>query len=80
MVVSCHIEYEQLIDFAYKALVSRPSLDQCAVNTEVIFREQFLTICFIHDLVEKFNSCFVRNQPFAVLGKNRGNPHNIFHR
>ena len=58
--------------FAYKALVTCPGLDECAVHAEVFAREPVLFVGDFEHMVEQFNDRVMRYQAFAVLGEHCG--------
>ena len=57
---------------ARKALVTGPSLDQGAVDVEVLTRQPPLVVCGFKDEVKQRNDRVVGNQAFSVLGKDGG--------
>src|SRR5271170_7177165 len=64
---------------ARETLVPGPGLDQGAVDGEVLGREQALSPRLGHHLMKKGLRHFTRQQPLAVLGKDRHVPYGIVH-
>ncbi|CAD6563264.1 hypothetical protein LMG24235_08506 [Paraburkholderia sabiae] len=64
---------------AHEALVSRPRLDQRAVDAEVFAREQILLLSYGHYFVEEFDDRIVLDQSLAILREDRGHPHLVIH-
>jgi hypothetical protein len=62
------------------ALVARPSLDQRAVNAEVLARQQPALLGHVHRGVEQFGHRLVLDQPVAVLAEHRVVPHRVVDR
>jgi hypothetical protein len=60
-----------------KALGARPGFQQCAVDCEVLARQQALDFVLRQHRREKLNRHFALQQPIAVLGEARGIPHRI---
>ncbi len=65
---------------AQEALVARPRLNQCAVHAEVLARQPVLILRDGQHLVEELNHSVILDQPFAVLGEDRGHPNCVVHR
>jgi len=63
-----------------EAPVSRPGLNERAVNTEVFSREPPTLIGHCDDLVKERHHHIVLDEPRAVLAEHRGYPHRIVHR
>jgi hypothetical protein len=47
----------------YKAFVACPSIDECAVHTEVFTRKQALCVSHLQHLLEQLNDRVVLDQP-----------------
>ncbi|SPC18372.1 conserved membrane hypothetical protein [Cupriavidus oxalaticus] len=65
---------------AHEALVARPRLNQRAVDAEVLARQPVLLLRDGQHFVEELDHRIMLDQPFAVLGKDRGHPNCIVHR
>ena len=59
------------------ALVAGPGLDERAVDTEVLAREQSALAGHLHRGVEQFRHRFVLDQPIAVLAEHQVVPHHL---
>ena len=63
-----------------KALLTRPCLDQRAVDREVLLRQQAARVCVAHDLSEQAFDHVMLQQAVAVLEKSRVVPDRVIER
>lgn len=65
--------------FAYKAFVTGPSLDECAVNAEVLAGEQAFVPGLLQHQIEELDDGVMLDQTLAILGEDGRYPNGIVH-
>lgn len=65
--------------FTTEAFVTSPSLDECAVNAEVLAREQAFVLGLLQHEIEELDDGVMLDQTFPILGKYGGYPDGIVH-